>query len=389
MRGAAEFGIRVHEAEVDFAAVMARVRRVIDDGVAFYERQIERDQGITLFRGGARFVGEHRIECDGESVEFEHALVATGARPRVPDLPGLDGVPFATSDDLLHATELPGRLVCLGAGAVSLEFCQAYRRFGAEVTVVQRGPRIASLEEPELAEMLRGYLEEEGVCVLTDTQVERLELEHRRPCVVLADGRRVSGDRLLLGLGRVPVVHGLGLEEIGVEVRPTGVAVDDELRTALPHVYAVGDTIGGLMFTHVATYEAPLAVANMLDGARLRPDYRTMPRAIFTAPELTGVGLSEEQALAAGFEVEVRRFDVGKSGKSRALGDRRGRVKFVLDAQGGEILGAHVLARHGADLLPAALVAMNAPERTLAPLLATTFPHPTLSEAVKVAAREG
>ena len=114
-----------------------------------------------------------------------------------------------------------------------------------------------------------------------------------------------------------------------------------------------------------------------------------MPRAIFTAPELAGAGLSEEQARAAGYDVEVKRFDVGKGGKSRALGDRRGRIKFVLDAPTGEILGAHVLARHGADLLPAGLVAMNAPKRTLEPLLATTFPHPTLSEAVKIAARDG
>jgi dihydrolipoamide dehydrogenase len=143
------------------------------------------------------------------------------------------------------------------------------------------------------------------------------------------------------------------------------------------------------MFTHVSTYEAPIAVANMLDGAGIRPDYRTMPRAIFTAPELAGAGLSEQQAVAAGYEIDVKRFDVGKSGKSRALGDRRGRIKFVLDAKTGEVLGAHVLARHGADLLPPALVTMNSPQHTLAPLLATTFPHPTLSEAIKIAARDG
>jgi pyruvate/2-oxoglutarate dehydrogenase complex dihydrolipoamide dehydrogenase (E3) component len=375
--------------EVDFAAVMDRVQRVIDEGVVFYEHRVARDDGITLFRGRARFLDEHRIECNGQTIEFEHALIATGARPRVPDLPGLDQVPFATSDDLLRARELPEHLVCVGAGAVALEFAQVYRRLGAEVTVIQRGVRIATLEDGELAQLLQRYLEEEGVRVLTGTRLERFELENGAPCVLLADGRRIVGDRLLLGLGRVPAVADLGLERAGVEARPTGVAVDEHLRTAAPHVYAIGDAIGGLMFTHVSTYEAPIAVANMLDGADLRPDYRTMPRAIFTAPELAGAGLSEEQALAAGYEVEVRRFDVGKVGKSRALGDRRGRIKFVLDASGGEILGAHVLARHGADLLPPALVAMNAPQPTLEPLLATTFPHATLSEAVKVAARDG
>jgi pyruvate/2-oxoglutarate dehydrogenase complex dihydrolipoamide dehydrogenase (E3) component len=288
-----------------------------------------------------------------------------------------------------RARELPRHLVCVGAGAVALEFAQIYRRLGAEVTVIQRGPQIATLEDAELTGLLQRYLEEDGVRVLTGTQVERFELEHGSPCVVLADGRRITGDRLLLGLGRVPAVGELGLEAVGADARPTGIVVDEHLRTAAPHVYAIGDAIGGLMFTHVATYEAPIAVANMLDGAAIKPDYRTMPRVIFTAPELAGAGLSEEQALAAGYEVEVRRFDVGKVGKSRALGDRRGRIKFVLDAGTGEILGAHVLARHGADLLPPALVAMSAPKRTLEPLLATTFPHPTLSEAVKVAARDG
>lgn len=271
---------------------MARIQRVIDDGVSFYEHQIDKDDGVTLFRGHARFLSEHAIESGGERVEFERALIAAGARPRIPEIPGLDAVPYMTSDDLLHVTELPEHLVCLGAGAVSLEFAQVYRRLGSRVTIVQRGSRLATLEDPELSELLRRYLEEEGVEVITGAAVERAELEAGRPCVVLAGGRRIVGDGLLLGVGRVPVVDGLGLEEIGVETRPIGVVVDSLLRSTLPHVYAIGDAIGGFMFTHVATYEAPIAVANMLDGAGLVPDYRVIPRAIFTAPELAGAGLS-------------------------------------------------------------------------------------------------
>lgn len=374
---------------MDFAAVMARVRRVIDEGTDFYERAIERDEGTTLFRGRARFTSEHTLECAGETVEFGHALVATGARPTVPPIPGLERVPFATSDDLLQATDLPGHLVALGAGAVSLEFAQAYRRFGADVTIVLRGSRVATGEDAELTELLGRYLEEEGIVLRSGEPPVRVELDDNRPCVVLANGDRVSGDTLLVGLGRTPEVVGLGLDDVGIEHGLTGIVVDEHLRSTLPHVYAVGDAIGGWMFTHVATYEAPLAVAHMLDGAAETPDYRTIPRAIFTDPELAGVGLSEEQALAQGLEVEVRRYDVGKGGKSRALGDRRGRVKLVLARDTGVILGAHILARHGADLLPGPMVAMNAAGGTLAPLLATIHPHPTLSEAVKVAARDG
>lgn len=254
---------------------------------------------------------------------------------------------------------------------------------------MQRGQRLATLEDQELSTLLRRYFEEEGIRVLTGAKIERVEAINGSPSVLFSSGERVTGDRLLVGLGREPVTDGLGLAEVGISTGATGVAVDATLRTSLPHVYAIGDSIGGWMFTHVATYEAPLAVANMLDGGSLRPDYRVIPRAIFTSPELAGVGLTEEQALAGGYQVEVRRYDVGKSGKARALGDRRGRVKFVLDARSGEILGTHILARHGADLLPGPMVAMNAPARTLAPLLATIHAHPTLSEAVKVAARDG
>ena len=368
---------------------MARVRRVIDDGISFYEHAIERDEGVTLFRDRARFGSENAIECGGATIEFDHALIATGARPTIPPIPGLDHVPFATSDDLLRATELPGHLIALGAGAISLEFAQAYRRLGAEVTVVLRGTHLARGEDAELTALLATYLEGEGVRIQAGVAPERVELEGMRPCVVLADGKRMVGDRLLVGLGRTPDVDDLGLEVAGIPYGPGGVRVDEHLRTAQPHVFAIGDSIGGMMFTHVATYEAPIAIANMLDGTAERPDYRTMPRAMFTDPELAGVGLSEAEAKAAGFDVEVRRFDVGKGGKARAIGDRRGRVKFVLDAKTGVILGTHILSRHGADLLPGPMIAMNAPGGTLEPLLATIHPHPTLSEAVKVAARDG
>ncbi len=375
--------------QIDFPAVMARVRRVIDDGIAFYESRIAADDGIRLFRDRATFVSEHEIESGAERVAFRNALIATGARPQIPDVPGLDRVQFATSDDLLRATELPGHLVCLGAGAISLEFAQAYRRFGAEVTILQRRAQIAKSEDAELADLLQRYLEEEGIRVVTGSAVERIELDGLRPTAVCAGGERVTGDVLLVGAGRLPDVDGLGLESIGIETGPRGVAVDSELRTALPHIYAIGDSINGLMFTHVATYEAPIAIRNMLDGTHETPDYRVMPRTTFTDPELAGVGLSEDEARAAGYALEVRRYDVGKIGKARALGDRRGRVKFVLDRKTGRILGAHILARHGGDLLPGSMVAMNAPGGTLEPLLATTHPHPTLSEAVKVAARDG
>lgn len=365
---------------------MARVRRVIDEGIAFYDHLLA-ERGIDLVRLSARFVAPHELDAGDLRIAFSHALIATGARPRRLEIPGADTVPTVTSDDLMHATELPGHFVCVGAGAVSLEFAQAYRRLGAEVTIVQRGEHLAHGEDEELGDLLKAYLEEEGIRVLTGSRVEALELVDGRPAVSCAGGNRVVGDLVLLGVGRSPVTDGMGLDEVGIAHDGTGVTVDRHLRTTLPHVYAVGDVNSRMMFTHVATYQAPIAVANMLDGADLETDYRTMPRAIFTDPVLAAAGLTESQARAAGFDVEIRRSDVGTRGKARAIGDRRGRVKFVLDARTGVILGVGILARDGADLLPGPQVAMNAPGGTLAPLLATVHTHPTIAEAVKVAAR--
>jgi pyruvate/2-oxoglutarate dehydrogenase complex dihydrolipoamide dehydrogenase (E3) component len=365
---------------------MGRVRRIVDEGADYYERLLA-ERGVDLVRRPARFVAPHELEAGDIRMRFRNALIATGAQPRALDVPGADAVPTVTSDDLMHATELPGHLVCVGAGAVSLEFAQAYRRLGADVTIVQRGPHLAHGEDEELGDLLKAYLEEEGISVLTGSAVERLELVDGRPEAVCSGGSRVAGDQILLAVGRAPVVDGLGLEAAGIAHSADGVVTDRRLRTTHEHVFAVGDAKGGMMFTHVATYEAPYAIANMLDGTALEPDYRTMPRAIFTDPVLAAVGLTEAEARAAGYEVEVRRSDVGTRGKSRAIGDRRGRVKFVLDARTGVILGVGILARDAADLLPGPQVAMNAPGGTLAPLLATVHAHPTISEAVKVAAR--
>jgi pyruvate/2-oxoglutarate dehydrogenase complex dihydrolipoamide dehydrogenase (E3) component len=380
----------VGEVEVDFAAVMARVRRVIDEGVAYYDRLLV-ERGVDLVRARARFTGPHEVEAGDMRIAFRNALIATGSRAQRLLVPGAESVPTVTSDDLLAAdwTTRPEHLVCVGAGAVSLEFAQAYRRLGAAVTIVQRGEHLAHGEDEELGDLLKAYLEEEGVQVLTGSPVERLGLVDGRPAVLCAGGNRVMGDAILTAVGRVPVVEGLGLDELGIEHGPGGVRTDCHLRTDVPHIFAVGDAHGEMLFTHVATYEAPIAIANMLDGATQEPDYRTMPRAIFTDPVLASAGLTERQARDAGYEVEIRRSDVGTRGKARAIGDRRGRVKFVLDARTGVVLGVGILARDGADLLPGPQIAMNAPGGTLAPLLATVHTHPTISEAVKVAARGG
>src|SRR5262245_45210521 len=228
MNRAEEFGIRVRDAEVDFAAVMARVRRVIDEGVAYYE-ELLLERGVDLVPLPARFHSANQLDAGDLRIAFSHALLATGARPRRLDVPGADTVPTVDSDDLMHATELPGHLVCVGAGAVSLEFAQAYRRLGADVTIVQRGAHLAHGEDEELGDLLAAYLEEEGIRVLTSSPVERLELVDGRPAVDSAGGARVVGDLVLLAVGRAPVTDGIGLDEVGIAYDEAGIRVDRHL----------------------------------------------------------------------------------------------------------------------------------------------------------------
>ena len=200
--------------------------------------------------------------------------------------------------------------------------------------------------------------------MLTRPCVESFE-PRRRPTCGRVRGRDARRRRHRAARGRPgAVVDGLGLEQAGIAHDEAGVVVDEHLRTTVPHVFSVGDVVGGMMFTHVATYQAPQAIANMLDGEARQPDYRTMPRATFTDPVLAAVGLTEDAAREAGYDVEVRRSDVGARGKARAIGDRRGRVKFVLDRATGAILGVGIPARDGADLSPGPQVAMNAPGGT-------------------------
>lgn len=189
---------------------MARARRIITEGSAYFERQLEKDDGTDLFRDDARFTSEHEVEAGGSAIESRHALLASGAKPGLPAIPGIDTVPVVTSDDLLEATALPEHLVCVGAGAVGLEFAQAHRRLGATVTVVQRGPHIASGEDAELADMLQGYLEEEGIHISTRAACNHLQPDGDCVRVDCVDGESVTADRVLGGFGEIQTGRGRG-----------------------------------------------------------------------------------------------------------------------------------------------------------------------------------
>lgn len=388
-RRAGEFGIRVGSVEVDFPAVVGRVRDIIDRGSRGARGYVESLAGVEIVDGEASFTAGDTIAVDGRELSAPTIVIATGADPSVPPIPGLDAVSHWTSDDLLlRVTELPAGLTVIGAGPIALELGQAMARLGSRVTIVEVLPRMLPAVEPEISDMLRGYLADEGIEILTGVEI----VEARQgPELAIRHGgseRTITTDALLVATGRGPAVAALGLDAAGVEATRRGVAVDARLRTTRPGVYAAGDVVGlpyGA-FTHVARRMGVSVAENALGLHPHDVDPDWGPTAIFTDPELASVGLTEAAAREAGHDVAVGTATFS-GGKARAWGEERGMVKVVVDRATRRLLGAHVLAYHGADLIHPLAVAMKAPGGTVDPVIGTMHVHPTLGEVVLGAVR--
>ena len=390
-RRAAEFGVEIQgPVRFNLPVAVARKDRIVQgivDGI--YAGLKRRAEAITFLRGQARFLNEHEIDTGDGRLSFAKAIIATGARRAIPPIPGLGEVPYLTNRSALFLDELPRRLIVVGGGYVGIEFAQMMGRYGAQVTLLGRNVQLAPGEDRELADLLAGYLREEGIQVHTGTPVVRVARQGSEVKVTaLVEGQEQDfvGDALLLATGRVGNTDELGLEAAGVERHGRGfVRVDDELRTSQPHIWAIGDVKGGWMFTHVATYDGPIAALNAVKGLGRKVDYRVVPRAIFSSPTLAAVGLTEAEAREQGYEVRVGEARA-VGGRATAMGDTRGKLKAVVRAEDGVILGFHILAPHGDDLIHEAVAAMYG-HGTIDRIRRSIHIHPTLSELVKTAAK--
>ncbi len=385
-RRGAEFGFHA-DVEVDFPRIVERKNALVAKVRGGLERGLDRNEKIELVRGFARFEAPDRISVEGRTLDSERIVVASGVEPHIPDIPGLAEVGFLTNETVMDIEELPARLIVLGGGAEGLEFGQAFHRFGARVTIVQRNRRLAPKEDPEISVTIEEILREEGLEILTGTAPTRVERRGSAIVVETDSGRTLEGDALLVSTGRKPhQLADLGIDAAGIESDPErGIAIDEELRTTAPGVFAIGDVMGRVQHTHFATYTAGIAVANAFAGEHRRYSLARVPGGIFTDPEIASVGLRADEAQAQGRKVKVGKQEMAKVGRARAMGETKGFVKFVVDAETDELLGMHVLAYHGADLLAQGVIAM-AGTGTLAPLTDCVCIHPTFSEGVKAAA---
>jgi pyruvate/2-oxoglutarate dehydrogenase complex dihydrolipoamide dehydrogenase (E3) component len=383
-RKADAYGIRVKGVEVDYPAVIGRVRRLIDEelkgGATPYT-----SRGATVWMQEARLTGDHRIElADGEPVEADRVILATGSTATTPPIDGLAGTPWWSNVEAIWQERLPDSLIILGSGPIGVEFAQIYARLGTKVTVVELFERILIVEDFEAAEAMAPVLESDGIQIHTSARTQRVEHGPAGFTLHLADGQALSAQHLLVATGRKPVFDAHDLAAAGVELNDLGRPVLNEtLRTTNPAVWAAGDATGELLFTHVGSYEAGIVSADI--RGRPRPkDYRVVPKVTYTDPEIASVGLTEEQAVLAGHSVKVglERFD----GSTRAFleGEPTGFVKLVADASTGELLGGHIVGQGAGELIHQVVVMMA----TRAPVDAAAraiHAYPTWSQSVRSA----
>lgn len=386
VRRAGEFGVVVDEPRLDWPAAQQRKDAVVSQLVGGVSRLLER-RGVEVVWGEARLRAPRQVEVRakvGTQVwQARNVILATGSRAAMPPVPGLEGEKVWTSREALALERLPASLLVVGGGPVGLEFAALFSACGVQVTVVEMLDRLAPGLDRDIGESLAWVLEQRGVGVRVGTRVAAVE--HG------ADGLRVqvtgpAGEEyleveaVLVAAGRAPNVEGLGLEGAGVRHGRGGIAVDDRMQTNVPGVYAVGDVTGGTMLAHVAMHEGVVAAENAL-GHERRMDRKAVPSCIFTEPEVASVGLSEEAAREAGYEVQVGKFPFANNGKAVAMGEVEGFVKVVASQRFGEVLGVHVVGPHASDLVLEGTLAMVL-EATLDELEASIHPHPTLGEAV-------
>ncbi|ELV7507044.1 FAD-dependent oxidoreductase [Aeromonas veronii] len=397
-RKADELGFSPSHSRADFAAVMARVAEVIKE-VEPHD-SIERYQGLGVecIEGEARLVSPWEVEVNGKRLASRHIVIATGARPLVPKLPGLDQVPYLTSDSLWQLRTPPRRLLVLGGGPIGCELAQSFALLGIPVTLVELSEQLLPREEREVAELLAEQLAHDGVRVLTGWRAERADY------LPAADGdlpirlqlRRgdetqvVEGDQLLLALGRIANVSGFGLEALGVELAPRGtLAVDGFLATNFPSILAVGDVAGPYQFTHFAAHQAWYAAVNALFGQfkRFRADYRVIPAATYTTPEIARVGLNRKEAEAQGISFEATRFELAELDRAIADGERHGFVEVLTVPGKDTILGATIVGTHAGERIAEFVLAMRH-RLGLGKILGTIHAYPTLMEGNKYVAGE-
>ncbi|NVO61684.1 dihydrolipoyl dehydrogenase [Photobacterium damselae] len=394
---AAEFGVSTGPIAIDFKQVMTRVQKVISRIEPHDSIERYRSLGVNCITGEASIRSPWEVEVNGKIITTKNIVIATGARPLVPNIPGLQSVNYLTSDTVWSLQEQPQKLLVLGGGPIGCELAQSFARLGTKVTLVEMAPQLLIREDSDAAKLVQDSLIADGVEIKLEHKAMRFE------SIVDANGKTmgkvyldfhneqqvtVEFDAVLLALGRVANVQGFGLEELGITTTARGtVEVNDYLQTQYPNIYAVGDVVGPYQLTHAASHQAWYAAVNGLFGQfkRFKADYSVMPAATYTSPEVARVGLNEKEATAQGIEFDVVTYGIDDLDRAITDGEDHGFIKVITPKGKDTILGATIVGANAGDLLAEFTLAMRH-NLGLNKILATVHPYPTMSEAVKYTA---
>ncbi len=352
VRNANRYGISARNQQVDFAAVMCRVKSAVKEVYAHESPDTLRSEGIDVLEGRAEFRDNHTLAVGERGVSARRFLICTGAAPFVPSIPGLDDTPYLTYETFWDLRTLPERLVVIGGGPIGCELAQACHRLGSRVTLVEAMDRLLPNDESEASQVVAQALRRDGIESRLSSPVESVGRSvHGTGVVVSAGGCTLMGDALLVAVGRRARVDGLGLERAGIEHSPLGIVVDDYLRTSVKHIYAAGDCAGGYQFTHYAGFQGAMAVRNMLLPGRSRARPQHPPWATFTDPEVAHTGYTEEQARQQfGDKVQVSMLPMAHVDRAVTEDATEGFIK-VVGRSNGKTLGATVVGSHAAEAL--------------------------------------
>ncbi len=392
-RRAQEFGLEPMSVRVKFREVMERVQSVVRAIEPHDSVERFTSLGVDCVQGDARIRSPWEVEVNGRVITARNIIIASGARPRVPAIPGLEALDYLTSDTVWELRESPGRLLVIGAGPIGCELAQAFSRLGSQVALVTHAARILPREDAEVSSRAHAAFESGGMSVHTgyEARAFRQEADGQHAVFDTAGGEReLVFDRVLLAVGRHANVEGLGLEALGIPLTAAGtVAVDEHLRTPVPSIFACGDVAGPYLFTHMASHQAWYATVNALFGRfrKFKVDYSIVPWATFTDPEVARVGLNEQDALAQGIPFEVTRYGIDDLDRAIADGEAHGFIKVLTPPGRDRILGATIVGYHAAELLAEFVLAMKH-GIGLNKILATIHVYPTLGESNKFLASE-
>lgn len=384
--GASRFGVRVDGRHLDFGEAMRRLRE-IRARISHHDSAVRfKSLGVDVYLGNGQFTGHDSLEVPGRRIEFHRAVIATGARPLAPQIPGLEEVGFLTNETFFSLTELPRRLVVIGGGPIGCELGQALRRFGAEVDIIEKNSRILPKEEPSAAAVVAEQIRQEGIHLYLGGSVRRVEKSGDGKRVIIERGREQNvlvADEILVAVGRTPNVENLGLEAGGVEYDTRhGVKVNDRLRTTNPRIFAAGDVCSVYKFTHAADAMARICIQNALFLGRKKLSSLVIPRATYTDPEVAHVGMTSADAERAGVAIDSYREDLADVDRAVLDGEDTGFAVVHARKGTGRVVGATIVARHASEMIGEITLLMTA-GKPLGALAETIHSYPAQVEVLK------